>query len=60
MCYIREKAGSRGWDGTRYRALKYISEKVGEARKLFTKGSLKITDVENFNYATGMEIFNST
>ena len=48
--YIREKAGSRGWDGTRDRELKNTSEKVVEARKLFTKGSLKITDVEKLDY----------
>ena len=48
--YIREKAGYRGWDGTRDRELKNISDKVFEARKLFTKGSLKITYVEKLNY----------
>ena len=60
--YIREKAGSRGWDGTRDRELENISEKVVEASKLFTKGSLKITDVEKIGprQATKMEIFNRT
>ena len=48
--YILEKDGSRGWYGTRDIEFKNISEKVVEARKLFTEGSLKITDVEKLNY----------
>ena len=48
--YIREKSGSRGWDGTRDKELKNISEKVVETHKLFTKGSHKITNVEKMNY----------
>ena len=48
--YICEKSGSRGCDITRDRELKNISENIFEARKLLTKGSLKITDVEKLNY----------
>ena len=48
--YICEKSGSRGCDITRDRELKNISENIFEARKLLTKGSLKITDVKKLNY----------